>query len=825
MAIKLMARFLFTPLFHDITLWGRILSFIYRLGRIVFGIATLFLVDILLILLFGFWFVLPVYLLYLDIRTIIILLTAAFVYALGTREGYRQKISDFDGEIDFKSVSSDDLQNAMQDKKTGYQLLKTLTSNDSFQKKLTKIGIDPRVLDQEIENNRVKFDQNQGLGKLQGLILEKAKLLSSENLNLYHLFLALLTAFPALEEIVAKFDLDQKMVQEAVGWLEDQERSIHHHYIWDKDFHFHALAGVNRTLEGTVTPGLDSFIRDLTAEAKRGVLPQSVDRKNLVEQISLILARSEANNVILVGEAGSGKTFLVYNLAEKIIKGEAPAPLRFKRLVALDYTAVLGGAKTDGEILERMKKIIGEIEYSGNVILYLDEIQSLITDESQSSVVYSALAPHLSSAKFQVIASISYENYHKTLEQNEEFANLFQKVEVPETTEEETLAILKTVAPLFEKRQKVTISYPAILAAIDLSRRYMHERVLPDKAVSILDEAAVAVSSHNPGGLVGREDVAKVVSLKSHLPVTKITLEEEKKLLNLEEVLHQRMVDQEEAVGAVADALRRARAGIREEGRPIASFLFVGPTGVGKTELARTLAEFYFGSEDAMIRLDMSEFQNKESIYSLIGPPLGQEGAEFGGRLTEAIRRRPFSLLLLDEVEKAHGDVLNLFLQVMDEARLTASNGRTVDFSNAIIIATSNSGTRLIQEEIEKKTEMTQIKDKIGEFLKTVFKPEFLNRFDGIIVFKPLAPKDVEKVAEFMIKRLTKNLAQKGIKVEVSPGFLVKLAGIGYDPTMGARPLRRLIQDTVEAKISKAILAEELKKGSTFVLDESMLNK
>lgn len=825
MAIRLMAHYLLVPLFHDITLWGRILSLVYRTGRIIFGIISLIVVNIFLVICFALWLILPPFILYKEPWSIFTFLILAFAFAFLSPAKKRKKLSDFQGPVDFLSVASEDLGNTLQGKQTTYALLSVLLGQSTSAYILTKIGLDPQAFAQEVQANQAKLQTVEDNEKLKGMIIEKAVISSSDYPDIGHLFSVLIDTNTVLGEILNKFDLEKKDVLDAIAWVSQERRSKHTSYVWDKDFDIHALAGVNRTLEGAVTPTLNTFIRDLTLEAKTSTLPPVVERKELVDQISLILSRSEENNVVLVGEPGCGKTYLVYGLAQKIIAGGAPPSLRFKRVVALDYTAVLGGVKTDGEVLERMKKIIDDIEYSGNIILYLDEIQNLITGESKRSAVYSALEPHLATVKFQVIASTSFEQYHATLEQNAEFANLFQKIEVGETSDEETLAILKNVAPLFEKRQKVTISYTALLSAIELSKRYIHDRVLPDKAVSILDEAAVIVATHSQQKIVSKEDVAKVISFKSHVPITKMTKEEKEKLLDLEKILHQRMVDQEEAVSAVADALRRARAGLIEGKRPIASFLFIGPTGVGKTELARTLAEFYFGNEQTMIRFDMSEFQTKESIYSLIGPPMGQKGAELGGRLTEAIRRRPFSLLLLDEMEKAHPDILNLFLQVMDEARLTDSSGKTVDFSNAIIIATSNAGTSLIQEEIGKGTEIVKIKEKVGEFLKTLFRPEFLNRFDGIIVFKPLSRTDVAKVAKLMIDKLTDNLTEKGIKVETTPQLLTKLAEVGYDPTLGARPLRRLIQDKVEAKVAKQIIKGELKRGSTLLLNETILNE
>ncbi len=821
LAIRLMARFLFVPLFHDTTIWGRVLSILYRFGRIAVGVISLILVDIIFILLFIFWLIAPFYLIYLGLKGIIILGLLVFVYALWGKGGAREKIRDLRGQVNFDSLASADLKKILSDSKTTYEVLISLLRSPSFQKILIRLGFSRDALIAEIEKNKERLTEAFEPENSRHLTLEKAVALSSYEINPAHLFLVILDTSKVFKEIITRFDLKPEYADEAVAWSE--ELGLPHTVrIWDKDFHFKGLAGVNRTLEGTVTPTLNNFIRDLTAEAQKGVLPKVVERKEIVDRIALILSRDSENNVVLIGELGCGKTYLVYGLAEKIILGGAPHSLLFKRVVELDYTALLEGTKTEGEILARMKKIIEELEYSGNIILYLDEIQNLISGEASKNAIYSALEPHLASAKFQIIASTSYANYHTTLEQNKEFANLFQKVEVPQASEGESLAILKIAAASFEKKQKVMISFPALLASVELSKQYIHDRVLPDKAVSILDEAVVSAAS---GGqkFVGKEDVAKVISLKTHLPLTKTTNEEKEKLLNLEEILHQRMVDQEEAVSAVANALRRARANLREENKPIASFLFVGPTGVGKTELARSLAHFYFGSEEKMIRLDMSEFQTKESLASLIGPPLGQQGSELGGRLTEAIRQQPFSLVLLDEMEKAHPEILNLFLQVMDEARLTDSTGRTVDFSNAIIIATSNAGTSLIQEEIQKGTAGETIKNKLMEFLRTVFHPEFLNRFDGIILFKPLGPAEVEKIAEMMIQKLTRHLVEKGIKVEVSQGLLMKVAEKGYDPALGARPLRRLIQDTIEAKLAKEMLGGKIENGSFLLLDEKLL--
>lgn len=827
-AIGLMLRLLFVPLFHDTTVWGRILSFLFRLIRVIAGSLFILLADIFLLLVFAFWLIFPLYLLLgFGLYGFLPLAIIFWVYYSSRKDKSLKKIADFKGKINLWQVLTPQAAKILKESKSCYSLLNNLLSQPEFSRVTGKMGLSPKTCLEAVKKNAAKLQGDLDKNQILTLAYQQALSLNFPYIDWEHLFLALVEKEKTLAEIFKQFDLGKEEIKESILWYDEGILSLKSPRLWDPDFIFAPLGGVNRDWIGNITPTLDSCGRDLTAESQKGNLPPVLERKDLVSQVVLILSRSRENNVILVGEAGAGKTALVYSLAQRIITGGAPAPLRFKRVVALEPASLLAGTKTEGDLSLKMKKIIEELEFTENVILFIDEIQNLVgpAASGRSSVIYGALEPHLTSAKFQVITTASFENYHAVLEKNEEVANLFQKVEVPEASFEETFKILKIWAPIFEQRQKVTISFSALTSTITLSRQYIHDRVLPDKALSLLDEAAVLVATKRPQGIVTKEDVAQIVAQKTRVPVTQITQKEAEKLLHLEEKLHERVIDQEEAILAIANALRRARVGLKEEKRPIGALLFAGPTGVGKTELSKALAEAYFGSEETMIRLDMSEFQTKESIASLIGPPPGYEGAQAGGRLTEAVRQKPFSLILLDEIEKAHPDILNLFLQMIEEARLTDSLGQTVDFANTIIIATSNAATPFIEEELKKGTEIGVIGEKLMEVLQKTFRIEFLNRFDGIILCKPLKIEEVEEVAKLMLKKIIGSLAKKGIEVKISPQLLYKLAERGYQPGLGARPLRRLIQDTVEAKIAKEILTGTLKKGTTVILGEEILER
>jgi ATP-dependent Clp protease ATP-binding subunit ClpC len=506
-------------------------------------------------------------------------------------------------------------------------------------------------------------------------------------------------------------------------------------------------------------------------------------------------------------------------IAERMVEEDVPIKLRDKRMVRLSTSTLLAGTTPSGAV-ERLITLMNEIARAGNIVLVINNMHELIgvsAGGEQSLDVSDTLSEYLGKHAFLTIATTTPDAYAQVIAHSN-LNNVLTSVNIKEADENQAIQVLESKAGVLEYKQQIFFSYSALAKAVELARRFLHDTPLPSSALEILTEAATY--TRNKKGihtLVTMEEVGAVVAEKTHIPVTTISSDESTKLLRLEETLHERVIGQDEAVGLVANALRRARAEIRSINRPIANFLFLGPTGVGKTELAKTIAEVYFGGEERMIRLDMSEYQDKTGIYRLIGAP-GEQGT---GVLTEAVRRNPFSLVLLDELEKADRDVLNLFLQVMDDGRLTDSTGRVVDFTNIILIATSNAGTSYVTEQLHGGLSTDVIKDRLlhGE-LNQYFRPEFLNRFDGIVLFKPLAQEDIKKIAALMLKGVAKDLEVKGVELQVKDAALDYFSQIGFDPEFGARPLRRVIQEHVENKLAELILSNQLKRRDVIIIGE-----
>jgi ATP-dependent Clp protease ATP-binding subunit ClpC len=529
-------------------------------------------------------------------------------------------------------------------------------------------------------------------------------------------------------------------------------------------------------------------------------------------------------NVVLSGFPGVGKSSIIDGIAALMAAEDVPEMLQDHRLISLSVASLVGAAGRQGELEGLIMQLINEIVRSGNIVLFIDNIQTMVgvsTEGAQNLDIADILANALSKQLFFAIATTTPIDYRRFIEPSGSLNSVFQKVEVTEPDINGTILILEGKSGSVEAKNQIFFSYAAIERIVKLADRYIHDRFQPEKSIAILDEVAVYVRrKKGKDTMVMGEDVAEIVSTKTNVPVTKLTEKETEKLLNLEERIHERMVDQEEAVGAVSTALRRARAELRDIRRPIVNLLFLGPTGVGKTELAKTVAEVYFGSEKNMIRLDMSEYQEKSSLARMIGAPPGYSGASEGGFLTEAVRRQPFSLLLLDEIEKAHPDILNIFLQVMDDGRLTDTLGRTIDFTNVILIATSNAGTALIQKRMQENATLAAIKDELmNEELKPYFRPEFLNRFDNIIVFKPLSYEDIIQIVGLMLKQVNQRLNAKGIRLEATDEAKAELAQRGFDPIFGARPLRRAIQDTVDNALANYLLEGKLSRRDVAVLE------
>ncbi len=638
------------------------------------------------------------------------------------------------------------------------------------------------------------------------------------------------------------------------------------------------------------TPTLDSFSRDLTQMARNGDLDPVIGREIEIERVIQVLSRRTKNNPCLVGEPGVGKTAIAEGLAQRIVDGNVPETLKDKRVVSLDLASLIAGTKYRGEFEERLKKVMEEIKSAKNVVVFLDEMHTIIGAGAAEGAIDASniLKPALSRGEMQVVGATTLDEYRKHVERDSALERRFQPITVDEPTVEETVAILHGLRDRYEAHHRVKISDEAIEAAARLSDRYVSGRFLPDKAIDLIDEAASRVhlgSMVAPPDLkeleeklekakrekdaavqsqefekaaqlrdderkireeldkqkadwkqknttqypaVSEDDIAQIVSSWTGIPVRKLAEEESERLLKLEEVLHQRVVGQEEAVTAVAKAVRRARAGLKDPKRPIGSFIFLGPTGVGKTELARALAESLFGDEDAMVRVDMSEYMERHAVSRLVGAPPGYVGYDEGGQLSEAIRRKPYSVVLLDEIEKAHPEVFNILLQIMEDGRLTDNKGRVVDFRNTVIIMTSNVGAAMMKKEAslgfkpseeEEKAKYDDMKDRVTGELRRTFRPEFLNRIDETIVFHHLGEEEIKKIVVLMLNELGRRLKENDIDIEVSDAAKAELVKQGFDQTYGARPLRRAIQRLVEDPLSEAYLRRKFSSGDTVWVD------
>jgi ATP-dependent Clp protease ATP-binding subunit ClpC len=575
-----------------------------------------------------------------------------------------------------------------------------------------------------------------------------------------------------------------------------------------------------KTAEDENVDVLFKFTEDLTRMAKEGKLLPVIGREKEIHRVIQILGRKFKNNPVLIGDPGVGKTAIVEGLAQKIVKGEVPSFLKNKKLLKLDMGRIIAGTKFRGEFEERMKKLIDALKKnSSQYILFIDELHTVVGAGAAEGAVDAAnlLKPELARGEMQVIGAATINEYRKYVEKDKALARRFQPVLIGEPSVEETIEILKGIRKEFEKHHGVTITDEALVAAAKLGARYITDRFLPDKAIDLIDEAAAAKRLSEDQKLVDENDIAKVVEQWTGIPVSRMMESEREKLVNLEQLLHRRVIDQEDAVSTIARTIRKARAGLKDPKRPSGVFLFLGPTGVGKTELAKALAEVLFGTEDALIRIDMSEYTEKHSVSRLIGAPPGYVGYEEGGQLTEAVRRRPYSVILLDEIEKAHPEVFNVLLQVFDDGRLTDGKGNTVDFRNTIIIMTSNIASQQILDALEEG--ITNLTGLIEDEMRRHFKPEFINRIDAAIIFKPLNLEHMKKIVELQLKRLEERIKEQKRNIVFTEAAKEYLANRGYLPAMGARPLRRIIENEVESILADKIISGEFAEGETLTID------
>ena len=749
-------------------------------------------------------------------------------------------------------------------------------------KALTALGVSLDKVRQEIENviGRGESAFQGAIGftprtkRVFELAIDEARQLGHTYIGTEHILLGLIREGEGVAaQILRNLDIDlesmRKQVIELLGG--------------------HVHPGAPSAARRTKTPTLDQFGRDLTEMARQGKLDPVIGRDKEIERVIQILSRRTKNNPVLIGEPGVGKTAIAEGLAIKIVNSDVPENLFNKRVVALDMGSLVAGSKFRGEFEERLKKVMDEIRQAQDVILFIDEMHTIIGAGAAEGAIDASniLKPALARGEIQAIGATTLDEYRKHVEKDAALERRFQPVQVDEPTVEETVAILRGLRDRYEAHHRVQISDMAIEAAAVLSSRYISDRFLPDKAIDLLDEAASKVRlrglvvpqdlkeleakveelkiekeaaikneefekaaslrdqeqklrdqleeirsqwKSNQGrqeAVVDEQDIADVVASWTGIPVKQVAQEESQRLLNLEEILHQRVVAQDEAIEALSKAIRRAFAGLKDPKRPVGSFVFLGPTGVGKSELAKAPAEALFGNEDAMVRIDMSEYMERHSVSRLVGAPPGYVGYEEAGQLTEKVRRKPYSVVLFDEIEKAHPEVFNILLQVLEDGRLTDSKGRTVDFRNTVVIMTSNVGAQQIQRESSIGFRITEseadsyqaMKEKVIEELKRTFRPEFLNRIDEIIVFHALNRQHISAIIEIMLKELRQQLAEKRIILEITDAAKELVADAGYDPDFGARPLRRAIQKMIENPLAELILQGKYNDGDTIHID------
>ncbi|MDD3887687.1 MAG: ATP-dependent Clp protease ATP-binding subunit [Patescibacteria group bacterium] len=658
-------------------------------------------------------------------------------------------------------------------------------------------------------------------------ILEKALevgyLEGHEIVSCGDVFVVLSVLDPLMKKILFDLNLKIEDIANIVHW----ETSF---YKFRKEKNFDPdkikrKGGIGREWAYGYTRALRAFGHDLTDEILRGALSfHIIGHEKDINQIEDVLVRATHHNIILVGAPGVGKRTVVLGLAKRILEGTTYSSLANKRLIELDVDRLLAGAQTPGEIIERLEAVMSDSVVAGNIVLFIDNIQKLFgSGEGKVGSIDASqvLVPFLENPNLYFVSTANSDDFHQYIETRSAVSDKFEILDIAEPNENTTLRILEDLAPKLESQGGVIMSYPALKSIYKLADQFLYSKPFPEKAIDLLNEVIVFASAFGRGTIVLPRHVETLMKKKVKAPIGEAEGAEKQLLLHLEDFLHKRVVDQEEAIKVVSNALRRARSGVEAGNKPVGSFLFLGPTGVGKTETTKALAEAYFGSEKSMIRFDMSEYQDLSGVYRLIGPPPGTPEAKAGGELTNAVKDNPFTVILFDEIEKAHKDILNLFLQMLDEGWLTDSLGRKVKFNNAMIIATSNAGANLIQEGIKQHLDPVVLKERLINYLQAegIFRPEFLNRFTSVVYFKPLEKEHVLQITKMLLGKLVKRLEQeKGIFLRVDEPGIERLAELGFDPLMGARPIMRTIQNYVENILAKKMLTGEIKRGSEYTI-------
>lgn len=707
---------------------------------------------------------------------------------------------------------------------TPLHFLGALCDTSTISLLLVRLGVSKESLFQRLGRAMVREGVQMGQSTSLGLetqriffyALEDARAKKRDSVSAIDLFEAILHHDELIAEVFYDLNVEEETLQSVTKWIDIQQELRDRYQRWKTKASKKPKGIMDRALTAKPAPLLDALAQDFTLIAREGGFFPMIGRGSEMEQVMRIL-RQTTGNVLLVGPSGAGKSTILEGVAELMASEDVPKELQDKRFVVLDPASLIANAEGVGAIEGRMYEVLNEVAGAGNILLGIEDVHHLLNMRSTtgSEDAGGILMNALSQGWLRVVATTTIEEYQQFIVSRAPFLRRFQIVQMKEMSREESIIVLEARSSSIEYTYKVFFTYAAVAACVDLAMQFMPDRHLPAKALDIMSEAAAYVqTTKGDGSLVERNDVARIVAEKTNVHITALTDDERQKLLNLEKIMHERVVGQEEAVNAIASALRRAREGLRDARRPISNLLFLGPTGVGKTETAKTIAEVYFGNEDNMIRVDMSEYQDPASIQKLIG------GRGEQGYLTNAIRLKPFSIILLDEFEKAHPDVLNVFLQVMDDGRLTDGTGQTFDMRNCMIIATSNAGTQQIQNSVGAGLSIDRVKNQLmEETLPQYFKPELLNRFDNIVVFTPLTFEHVTLITQRMLKKIAEQMVrERGITLEVTPEAVADIAQRGYDPRYGARPLRRVMQETVNDGLAKLLLSEQVRRRDTIVL-------
>lgn len=807
LSFTLNVRLIFTPLFGDFTFIGRLIGFSIRLIEIFFGLLFMGIFSVVVLLMPLVWLAGPIILFFfIKFWTLLIYIAIYFVWAISTSNTPNKKVTETNNNNYLQSFRplSNKLVKLMN--KNFPVFVETLLGLPEIKHVIKTGEIDAKSFFDKLKSSPYFDTSKIGMEAFKIALKHKSRFVEAE-----HVFLSFISSIQKPDSLLAIFGSSLEELEKTVEWVVYEKEMRSKKYFWQEDCEMLFVGGIGKGMTGRITPFLDSISEDFTRKVISGKIEKIVDRESEIKKVADLLSGSK-ENILIIGEPGSGKSSIVRGMAYKIIEGVEYKSLKNKRIVRLDIGSLISGSRSAGDIAEKLNRALDEVKGSRDIILFVDEIHNLVTgigDKSaETATIYTILEPHLIADQVQFIGATSIPNYRKFIEPNGAFARLFNTIEIKESSDEDTMEILKARVRRYKNNSKIFVTYPALLKIISLCRKLIHERVMPDKALDVLNR--VVSNTSNDKKVIDSKIVAQEVAEMTNIPSEIISETEAERILNVEEEMKKMVVGQDHAIKQIAAALKRARAGIRDEEKPIASFLFVGTTGVGKTQTAKALAKSYFGNIKTMIRIDMSEYQRPDSISRLIGNSDGSSK----GLLTEAVRTMPFSLILLDEIEKAHPNILLTFLQVLDDGRLTDSSGNLVSFSNSIIIATSNVGTRSIQQILERFGTQEEMFEIVSKEVREKFAPEFLNRFTGIIVFNPLTPENLRKITLLQLENI-KNIASndKGIKLNFKPELIEQLIRKGYDPEWGARPLARVIENSIESYLATKLLKNEIKPG------------